>query len=124
MGCHLVHFRQVMGGEKYGGPSLSKVHQDLSHLNNGGGVQPIKGLVQHQELWFVQYGHGKEELLFHAQGVFLDLLGYEIFDPHSIYSFSDGLFAKFASFTDKFQDRKSTRLNSSHVRISYAVFCL
>src|SRR5690554_6206636 len=25
---------------------------------------------------------------------------------------------------DGFQDRKSTRLNSSHVRISYAVFCL
>src|SRR3989442_8788772 len=24
----------------------------------------------------------------------------------------------------EFQDRKSTRLNSSHVRISYAVFCL
>src|SRR5690554_7041252 len=24
----------------------------------------------------------------------------------------------------RFQDRKSTRLNSSHVRISYAVFCL
>src|SRR5690606_42040438 len=25
---------------------------------------------------------------------------------------------------DPFQDRKSTRLNSSHVKISYAVFCL
>src|SRR5690554_7421846 len=25
---------------------------------------------------------------------------------------------------DGFEDRKSTRLNSSHVRISYAVFCL
>src|SRR5690554_7393817 len=25
---------------------------------------------------------------------------------------------------DRQQDRKSTRLNSSHVRISYAVFCL
>src|SRR5690606_40769846 len=25
---------------------------------------------------------------------------------------------------DVFQDRKSTRLNSSHVKISYAVFCL
>src|SRR3989442_9527031 len=25
---------------------------------------------------------------------------------------------------DAFRDRKSTRLNSSHVRISYAVFCL
>src|SRR3989442_4536580 len=29
----------------------------------------------------------------------------------------------FATMTD-FPDRKSTRLNSSHVRISYAVFCL
>src|SRR5690554_7166025 len=27
-------------------------------------------------------------------------------------------------FWNDFQDRKSTRLNSSHVRISYAVFCL
>src|SRR5690606_39370317 len=25
---------------------------------------------------------------------------------------------------NKYQDRKSTRLNSSHVKISYAVFCL
>src|SRR5690554_7289196 len=28
------------------------------------------------------------------------------------------------SFASLFLDRKSTRLNSSHVRISYAVFCL
>src|SRR5436305_10601380 len=27
-------------------------------------------------------------------------------------------------FNDSIEDRKSTRLNSSHVRISYAVFCL
>src|SRR3989442_9711984 len=27
-------------------------------------------------------------------------------------------------FVDRVADRKSTRLNSSHVRISYAVFCL
>src|SRR5690606_27783614 len=27
-------------------------------------------------------------------------------------------------FGDPFRDRKSTRLNSSHVKISYAVFCL
>src|SRR5690606_35420228 len=26
--------------------------------------------------------------------------------------------------SDRFRDRKSTRLNSSHVKISYAVFCL
>src|SRR3712207_7214551 len=29
-----------------------------------------------------------------------------------------------ASFADGEQDRKSTRLNSSHANISYAVFCL
>src|SRR5690554_7182312 len=29
-----------------------------------------------------------------------------------------------ANATDSLKDRKSTRLNSSHVRISYAVFCL
>src|SRR3712207_7001031 len=28
------------------------------------------------------------------------------------------------SFTARVQDRKSTRLNSSHANISYAVFCL
>src|SRR5690554_7552829 len=34
--------------------------------------------------------------------------------------------ADFAALVEaaQFQDRKSTRLNSSHVRISYAVFCL
>src|SRR3989442_11166384 len=31
---------------------------------------------------------------------------------------------KSVSFSPHPQDRKSTRLNSSHVRISYAVFCL
>src|SRR5690349_23336797 len=30
----------------------------------------------------------------------------------------------FTSFDDYWRDRKSTRLNSSHVEISYAVFCL
>src|SRR5690554_7438327 len=32
--------------------------------------------------------------------------------------------ADMKSVADKVRDRKSTRLNSSHVRISYAVFCL
>src|SRR5690554_7164633 len=32
--------------------------------------------------------------------------------------------AKIQSLSDSNKDRKSTRLNSSHVRISYAVFCL
>src|SRR5690554_7636181 len=32
--------------------------------------------------------------------------------------------AELLSLLDDLRDRKSTRLNSSHVRISYAVFCL
>src|SRR5437868_7980401 len=33
-------------------------------------------------------------------------------------------FAEIADILGKSEDRKSTRLNSSHVSISYAVFCL
>src|SRR3712207_8811030 len=36
--------------------------------------------------------------------------------------FDDELFA--VEDLEQFQDRKSTRLNSSHANISYAVFCL
>src|SRR5699024_11856026 len=36
----------------------------------------------------------------------------------------DGNFSCFLENGDKRRDRKSTRLNSSHVSISYAVFCL
>src|SRR5699024_597173 len=35
-----------------------------------------------------------------------------------------GLMGPFAAIGDSILDRKSTRLNSSHVSISYAVFCL
>src|SRR5699024_11282745 len=40
--------------------------------------------------------------------------GHEHFDPFSAQGVHEG----------EQQDRKSTRLNSSHVSISYAVFCL
>src|SRR5690554_7029398 len=35
-----------------------------------------------------------------------------------------GITMLYAAINTLFKDRKSTRLNSSHVRISYAVFCL
>src|SRR3712207_8982013 len=35
-----------------------------------------------------------------------------------------GLLARGHESTERAQDRKSTRLNSSHANISYAVFCL
>src|SRR5436305_8028370 len=40
------------------------------------------------------------------------------------HTLGDGEFQNFASPSVWWIDRKSTRLNSSHVRISYAVFCL
>src|SRR5690554_1041870 len=46
--------------------------------------------------------------------------------PHvkGVYLGEDGLLAHVAPHVRLIEDRKSTRLNSSHVRISYAVFCL
>src|SRR5690554_7681134 len=43
--------------------------------------------------------------------------------PEILYS-TQGAELKGDYSTAKYKDRKSTRLNSSHVRISYAVFCL
>src|SRR5690554_7551742 len=42
----------------------------------------------------------------------------------SIIQTSSTHIGKTDNLEETFQDRKSTRLNSSHVRISYAVFCL
>src|SRR5699024_12856206 len=41
-----------------------------------------------------------------------------------LYSLAISVLMRFLTCCFKSQDRKSTRLNSSHVSISYAVFCL
>src|SRR5690349_23533907 len=63
---------------------------------------------QHQELWAVNRAGGKNDFTIHR-----DVLHRAITcDPN-------------ANATRALEvDRKSTRLNSSHVEISYAVFCL
>src|SRR5690606_41861476 len=44
--------------------------------------------------------------------------------PAHVYDVSDGLPHVRVNALYEDRDRKSTRLNSSHVKISYAVFCL
>src|SRR5690606_40699158 len=54
-------------------------------------------------------------------------LGFKRFyiRKHLFPEMSSGTFSQTVYKTfDPFPDRKSTRLNSSHVKISYAVFCL
>src|SRR5690625_412184 len=57
-----------------------------------------------------------------------DALPSEIVEEINAYSLNtEGLTLQFRAyqlFGSKYADRKSTRLNSSHVAISYAVFCL
>src|SRR3712207_8488602 len=43
---------------------------------------------------------------------------------HAVGVHGDGLFERVAHGAPVGEDRKSTRLNSSHANISYAVFCL
>src|SRR5207253_5497021 len=45
-------------------------------------------------------------------------------DGHALFDFDKGVPIKAWTKGEPLEDRKSTRLNSSHVAISYAVFCL
>src|SRR5947199_5616591 len=62
------------------------------------------------EVLLLGFFRGSQHLA-HAGGIGGDRLFHE-----DVFALLDGLF--------KHQDRKSTRLNSSHLGISYAVFCL
>src|SRR5690625_6332656 len=65
-------------------------------------------------------------------GLFGDIGGIQAFIPiHEIrYGWIDNLYDEYKEGehllveVQRIRDRKSTRLNSSHVAISYAVFCL
>src|SRR5947209_16579444 len=55
------------------------------------------------------------------------LIGVSFFPQHPDFSRAFGkqiFFGKSLRHGETFRDRKSTRLNSSHANISYAVFCL
>src|SRR5690606_13528164 len=83
------------------------VHGDLRHLHT------TKEIMKGQGAIFKLYDESHDGL----EGIYTyDYNTLEVFENNS------------ASWKDEYQspavDRKSTRLNSSHVKISYAVFCL
>src|SRR5690606_1426951 len=94
---------------------------------------PISGRPSYPEWSDHRKSRPRAELLTHRPGA--PTLGslFAAFDP---MFFSPGRQHFFKPLTSKYreqvvqclcllyQDRKSTRLNSSHVKISYAVFCL
>src|SRR5690554_7187775 len=69
----------------------------------------------HERIRFCGYCHGEDG---NSTRDFIPNLAAQ----HPQYLFEQ--FEKFGDGRREDQDRKSTRLNSSHVRISYAVFCL
>src|SRR5699024_12751299 len=58
-----------------------------------------------------------------AAGMGIGLVFYSVGEPLT-YAFTDPKPGWSGDQSDMIGDRKSTRLNSSHVSISYAVFCL
>src|SRR5260221_2338269 len=75
---------------------------------------------------------GGEDIVFESEGDLLSKNGHFVerlvFDNSTISTFVDrflsGLKAIYNPESARTLDRKSTRLNSSHTVISYAVFCL
>src|SRR3712207_8493802 len=66
---------------------------------------------------FAQCRIGEVELIISRSG-YTGELGYELYTP------ADQAGPLWEYLLEKGRDRKSTRLNSSHANISYAVFCL
>src|SRR5690606_41947417 len=104
----------------------------LSFLINVTATTVIYTLSLHDALPISSYD------LIKAEGISLDLQDeYQICTAENFFpSINPGVFDSYSwlldgvkvdstdTFRPNVEDRKSTRLNSSHVKISYAVFCL
>src|SRR5690606_41590796 len=68
----------------------------------------------------------KDEKTLRADRIYRHTLGTDPITDELVFTEEDETFGTYVYKTKsrEFIDRKSTRLNSSHVKISYAVFCL
>src|SRR5690606_39497930 len=88
-------------------------------------VKPIVGcefyLVADRHKTSFKRDEGKDKR-YHQLLLAKDEVGYRNLTKLCSLGYIEGLYGKYPRI-DKELDRKSTRLNSSHVKISYAVFC-
>src|SRR5690606_39979770 len=90
-------------------------------------VDRIKALKDQDRTFFLGVGFTSPHLPFVAPHSY-----WNLYDPADIQlpakTEPEGMYPqaliKWSGELNAYQDRKSTRLNSSHVKISYAVFCL
>src|SRR5437773_8894294 len=97
--CRIVHVDRTSGQQRIvlARSGCARVIEDLANLVRQG--LRVEGLLKKRDAWFERVG---PDVARHVQDA----------QPRSLHREATG------------QDRKSTRLNSSHITISYAVFCL
>ena len=79
-----------MTGDHHGDPSRGwQTGDQLADLVDAGGVQPVGGLVQDEELGLSQQGHGQTQPLLHAQGIGPRLLAGGVGQAHGIQGLVD-----------------------------------
>src|SRR5690625_5762123 len=98
---------EIVGG--YDAETLDVITQINTHSYNGSQLQALNTFAKEngKTLWMSEFGAGGTEEHNHQ-------------DMTSAMELADRIIKDLRLL----QDRKSTRLNSSHVAISYAVFCL
>src|SRR3712207_5816665 len=76
------------------------------------------------DVTLIAYGRQVNLLLRIADKLAEERIAAEVIDLRSIRPFDERTIVESVKKTNRAVDRKSTRLNSSHANISYAVFCL
>src|SRR5690606_41809050 len=90
------------------------------------GVQPqAKGMAPKSKVFAYEWNMDvSEATLAAASGMLISNHSYG-YDSSTLNNLTDAwIFGAYDTNARSWEDRKSTRLNSSHVKISYAVFCL
>src|SRR5690606_39868781 len=99
--------------------------QKLHYIDEGNGETIV--FVHGTPSWSFDYRNVIKKLKANFRCIAIDHVGFGLSDKPEYYDYSTRNHGKTLEkfvLEKNLEDRKSTRLNSSHVKISYAVFCL